>query len=133
MVNEPIRRAGEAMRAALLLGLMGAAALLAGCAGRDANPEPVDWAFDKYYTCQDIAAEKDRISQEMVNRYDEQASRRSSDNDLMARTIPFLPVGDFAIDENHGSGKAKSAQQVEIDALKARDAHLNAMSTDRGC
>jgi hypothetical protein len=116
-----------------MLGLMGVAALVAGCAGRDSNPEPVDWAFDKYYTCQDIAAEKDRINQEFVNRSVEQAAVRSRDNDLMARTIPFLPAGISAVDETRMSGSAKSPQQVEIDALKARDAHLNAMATDRGC
>ena len=41
--------------------VLGTVVLLAGCAGREANPEPTQWAYDKYYTCQDIRAEKDRI------------------------------------------------------------------------
>ena len=107
--------------------------LLSGCAGRLANPEPVDWAFDKYYTCQDIRAEKDRINQAFIDRNVEQASIRSRDNDLMARTIPFLPPGLAAVDESRMSGSAKTAQQTEIDGLKARDAHLDSMAADRGC
>ena len=61
------------MRAALILGFVGGALLLSGCAGRLANPEPVDWAFDKYYTCQDIRAEKDRINEAFLRRNVEQA------------------------------------------------------------
>ena len=121
------------MRAPLILGLMGAAVLLTGCAGRLANPEPVDWAFDKYYTCKDIRAEKDRINEAFLDRNIEQASIRQRDNDLMSRTIPFLPPGLAAVDESRMSGSAKTAQQVEIDALKARDAHLDGMASDRGC
>jgi hypothetical protein len=121
------------MRAALILGLMGGAVLLTGCAGRLANPEPVEWAYDKYYSCQDIRAEKDRINQGFLRRNVEQASIRSRDNDLMTRTIPFLPPGLAAVDESRMSGSAKTAQQVEIDALKARDAHLDGMAADRGC
>ena len=121
------------MRASLMLGLMGAAALLAGCSGRDANPEPVDWVFDKYYTCKDIAAEKDRITQQVQARDIEAQKRRQADNDLMSRTIPLLAPGVFAVDETRMSESAKSPQQVEIDALKARDQHLDQMATDRGC
>src|SRR5256885_6789803 len=121
------------MRAPFILSLMGAALLLPGCAGRLANPEPVDWAFDKYYTCQDIRAEKDRINQAFLDRNVEQASIRSRDNDLMARTIPFLPPGLAAVDEARMSGSAKTSQQIEIDALKARDVHLDSMAADRGC
>src|ERR1700759_2529528 len=121
------------MRAALMLGLMGAAVALSGCAGRLANPQPVDSAFDKYYTCQDIRAEKDRINQAYLDRNVEQAALRQRDNDLMSRTIPFLAPGVFAIDESRTSESAKSAQQVEIDALKARDQHFNSMAPDRGC
>jgi hypothetical protein len=121
------------MRAALILGLMGAAVALSGCAGRLANPEPVDWAMDKYYTCQDIRSEKDRINQAFLDRHVEQASIRQRDNDLMARTIPFLPPGLAAVDETRMSGSAKTPQEIEIDALKARDQHLDGMASDRGC
>src|SRR5712675_1580904 len=121
------------MRAMLILGLIGAAALLAGCAGRLANPETVDWAFDKYYTCKDIRAEKDRINHEFLLRNVEQASIRSRDNDLMARGIPLVSTGWAAVDETRISSSAKTPQQVEIDALKARDAHLDGMAADRGC
>jgi hypothetical protein len=121
------------MRAALMLGLMGAGLVLGGCAGRLANPEPVDWAMDKYYTCQDIRAEKDRINQEFLNRNVEQASIRSRDNDLMARGIPLVSTGWAAVDETRIHSSAKTPQQVEIDALKARDTHLDAMASDRGC
>jgi hypothetical protein len=115
------------------MGLMGGAVLLSGCAGRLANPEPVEWAYDKYYSCQDIRAEKDRINQAFLDRHIEQASIRSRDNDLMARTIPFLPPGLGAVDETRMSGSAKTPQQVEIEALKARDVHLDGMAADRGC
>ena len=70
------------MRAAFLLGLMGAGLVLGGCAGQFANPEPVDWAMDKYYTCQDIRAEKDRTNQGFIDRHVEQAAIRQRDNDL---------------------------------------------------
>jgi hypothetical protein len=121
------------MRAALTLGLLGATVLIAGCAGRDPNPEPVDWAFDHYYTCQDIRAEKDRIYQAVQDRGVEQAKLRSRDNDLMARTIPFLPPALSAVDESRMSGSAKTAQQIEIEALKERNTHLDGMAADRGC
>jgi hypothetical protein len=126
------------MRAALRLGfiaggLMGAGLALGGCAGRLANPEPVDWAMDKYYTCQDIRAEKDRINQGFVDRHVEQAAIRQRDDDLMSRTIPFLPPGLAAVDETRMSGSAKTPQEVEIDALKARDTHLDQMASARGC
>jgi hypothetical protein len=51
----------------------------------------------------------------------------------MARTIPFAAPGLVAVDESRMSGSAKSAQEVEIEALKARDAHLDGMAADRGC
>jgi hypothetical protein len=121
------------MRAALILGLMGAGLVLGGCAGRLANPEPVDWAMDKYYTCQDIRAEKDRINEASLRRNVEEASIRQRDNDLMSRTIPFLPPGLAAVDESRMGGSTKSPQQVEIDALKARDQHLDQMASARGC
>ncbi len=123
------------MRRLMTLGLLSAiaGALLAGCAGRLANPEPVDWAMDKYYTCQDIRAEKDRINQEFVNRHVELASIKQRDDDLMSRTIPFLLPGTFAIDEARGGGSAKSPQETEIEAMKARDAHLDQMASARGC
>ena len=81
----------------------------------------------------DIRAEKVRITQAMQDRGIEQASIRQSDNDLMSRTIPFLAPGTFAIDESRTSGAAKTPQEAEIEALKARDAHLDAMAADRGC
>jgi hypothetical protein len=114
-------------------GLLGAGLMLASCAGRVANPEPVDWAYDKYYGCKDIRAEKDRIQQAIQDRGVEQAFIRSRDNDLMARTIPFLPPGLSAVDETRMSSSAKTPQEVEIEALKARDAHLDSMAADRGC
>jgi hypothetical protein len=122
------------MRAVFILGLMGVGTLLGGCAGRLANPQPVDSAFDKYYTCQDIRAEKDRINQAFLDRNVEQASLKQRDDELMTRTIPLLLLpGVGAIQETRASGSAKSPQQVEIDALKARDAHLDGMAADRGC
>jgi hypothetical protein len=116
-----------------MMGSVLGAVLLAGCAGREANPEPTQWVYDKYYTCQDIRAEKDRIFTEIEARNVEQAKLRARDNDLMARTIPFLAPGVAAVDETRMSGSAKTAQEIEIDALKARDAHLDGMATDRGC
>jgi hypothetical protein len=117
------------------LGLLSAAAgaLLAGCAGRLANPEPVDWVMDKYYTCQDIRAEKDRINQAFVDRNVEQVSIRKRDNELMSRGIPLVSPGIAAIDSTRVSSSAKTPQQIEIDALKARDAHLDQMASARGC
>lgn len=123
-----------ALTSSLLMGgVLGAAMLLAGCAGREANPEPVAWVYDKYYTCQDIRAEKDRIFHAIQDRNVEQASLRHRDNDLMSRTIPFLPPGLAAVDESRMSGSRKSAQQIEVDALQARDKHLDGMASDRGC
>jgi hypothetical protein len=113
--------------------VLGTAVLLASCAGREANPETTTWVYDKYYTCQDIRAEKDRIFQAVEDRNIEQASIRSRDNDLMARTIPFLPPGLAAVDEARMSGSAKTAQEIEVDALQARDKHLDGMAADRGC
>jgi len=110
-----------------------AGALLAGCAGRLANPEPVNWAMDKYYTCQDIRAEKDRINEAFLRRNIEQAAIRQRDNDLMSRVGTMVTPGIAAIEETRVSSSAKTPQQVEIDALKARDAHLDAMASDRGC
>ena len=112
---------------------LGAALVLAGCAGREPNPEPTQWVYDKYYTCQDIRAEKDRIFTQIELRNVEQAKIRARDNDLMARTIPFLPPGVAAVDETRMSGSRKTAQEIEIDALKARDAHLDDMAAARGC
>ncbi len=31
------------------------------------------------------------------------------------------------------SGSAKTAQEIEIEALQARDKHLDGMAADRGC
>jgi hypothetical protein len=121
------------MRAALTICVLSTAVLLASCAGREANPETTTWVYDKYYTCQDIRAEKDRIFQAVGDRNVEQASLRSRDNDLMARTIPFLLPGIAAADEARMGRTEQTAQQIEIDALKARDAHLGGMATDRGC
>jgi hypothetical protein len=133
MPAEEYRRAGEAMRAALMMGVLGTAVLLASCAGREPNPQPTTWVYDKYYTCQDIRAEKGRIYQAAQDRGVEQELLRQRDNDLMARTIPFLAPGVFAIEETRTSGSAKTAQEIEIDALLARDAHLDGMATERGC
>jgi len=121
------------MRAALTLGLVGAALVLASCAGRQPNPEPEQWVYDKYYTCQDIRAEKGRIYQAMQDRGVEQFKLHARDNDLMARTIPFLPPGLAAVDETRMNGSKKTAQEIENDALKARDTHLDGMAADRGC
>jgi hypothetical protein len=121
------------MRAALMLGVVGAVVLLAGCAGRNANPETTTWVYDKYYTCKDIRAEKDRVAEQMRARNIEQASLRQRDNDLMSRTIPFLPPGLFAIEETRTSGSAKTPQEIENDAILARDKHLDGMAADRGC
>lgn len=122
------------MRAPLIVGLLGAATLALGaCAGREPNPEPVSWPYDKYYTCQDIRAEKDRIYQAMLDRHVEQAEIHQRDNDLMSRTIPFLAPGVMAVEQTRMSSSAKTPQQVEIDALKARNEHLNGMAADRGC
>jgi hypothetical protein len=121
------------MRAALMFCVLGTSVLLASCAGREPNPETTTWVYDKYYTCQDIRAEKDRIFQAVEDRNIEQASLRSRDNDLMSRTIPFLPPGLAAVDESRMSGSAKSAQEIEIEALQARDKHLDGMAADRGC
>jgi len=113
--------------------VLGTSVLLASCAGREPNPEPVAWAYDKYYTCKDIRAEKGRIYQAMQDRGVEQAKLRQRDNDLMSRTIPFLPPGLAAMDETRMSSSAKTPQEIEIDAFKARDAHLDGMAADRGC
>jgi len=121
------------MRAALMMGVLGTVVLLAGCAGRNPNPETTTWIFDKYYTCKDIRAEKDRIAEQVRARNVEQASLRSRDNDLMARTIPFLAPGNFAIQESRTSGSAKTPQEIENDALMERDKHLDGMAADRGC
>jgi hypothetical protein len=121
------------MRAALTLCVLSTAVLLASCAGRDANPQPVASVYDKYYTCQDIREEKGRIFDAVKDRNVEQASIRRRDNDLMSRTIPFLPPGLAAVDEARMSGSKQTAQEIEIDALKARDAHLDGMAADRGC
>ena len=121
------------MRAALTLCVLSTSVLLASCAGREPNPEPVAWVYDKYYTCQDIRAEKDRISEAMRDRNVEQARLESRDNDLMLRTIPFLAPGTMAIQESSMSSKEKTPQEIENDALLARDKHLDGMAADRGC
>lgn len=121
------------MRAALTLCVLSTFVLLAGCAGREANPEPTQWVYDKYYSCKDIRDEKDRIAEATRDRNVEQASLESRDNDLMARTIPFLAPGVFAIEESSASGKAKTPQEIENEALLARDKHLDGMAADRGC
>ena len=123
-----------ALRSSLCFGsVFGAALVLAGCAGREANPEPAQWVYDKYYSCQDIRAEKDRIYQAMQDRGVEQAKLHARDNDLMSRTIPLLPPGLAAMQESRWSSSARTPQEIEIDALKARDAHLDGMASDRGC
>lgn len=121
------------MRSLLTWGLVGAGLVLAGCNGRLANPEPVDWPYDRYYSCTDIRAEKVRIRQAAQDRGVEEYLLRQEDNDLMARTIPFLAPGNFAIQETRTSSSAKTPQQVEIDALLERNKHLDAMAADRGC
>jgi hypothetical protein len=92
----------------------------------------VDWAYDKYYTCSDIRAEKARIQQAVLDRNIEQATIRQNDNERIARSIPLVP-GLASVNESRMSGSAKTPQQIEIDALKARDTHLDTMAADRGC
>ena len=121
------------MRAALVMSVMGASMLLASCAGREPNPETTTWVYDKYYTCQDIRAEKGRIYQAAQDRGVEQAFIRKRDNDLMARTIPFAPPAMAAVDDARFSGSKKTAQEIEVDALMERDKHLDGMAADRGC
>jgi hypothetical protein len=113
--------------------ILGTSVLVASCAGREPNPQPVASVYDKYYTCQDIRDEKGRIYAAVADRGVEQASIRQRDNDLMSRTIPFLPPGLAAVDESRMSGSAKSAQEIEIEALQVRDKHLDGMASDRGC
>ncbi len=48
----------------------------------------------------------------MRNRNVEQASIRSRDNDLMARTIPFLPPALAAVDEGRMGRTEQTAQEV---------------------
>ena len=121
------------MRAALTICVLSTSVLLASCAGREPNPQPVEWVYDKYYTCQDIREEKDRIAAAIRDRNVEQASLESRDNDLMSRTIPFLPPGLAALEETSMSSSAKTPQEIENEALQARGAHLDGMAADRGC
>jgi len=121
------------MRAAFMICVLGTSVLLASCAGREPNPEPTQWAYDKYYTCQDIRAEKGRIYEAIRDRNVEQAALHSRDNDLMARTIPFLLPGIAATDEGRMGRTDMTAQEVEVEALKARDKHLDGMASDRSC
>jgi hypothetical protein len=120
------------MRAILAFGLLGAVLTVGGCAGRDANPEPVDWVYDHYYTSKDIRAEKARIQQAMQDRGIEEATIHRNDDARIARSIPLVP-GLASVTETRMSSSEPTPQQVEIDALKARDAHLDGMAADRGC
>src|SRR5262249_29918728 len=116
------------MRAALTICILGTTVLLTACAGREPNPQPVEWAYDKYYTCQDIREEKGRIADAMRDRGIEQASIRSRDNDLMARTIPFLPVGLAAADEGRLGRTDQTAQEGGMQGLEERHKHLDGIA-----
>ena len=68
----------------------------------------------------------------LADRGVEEATIYRNDNERIARSIPLVP-GLASVSETRMSGSEPSPQQVEIDGLKARDAHLDGMAADRGC
>jgi hypothetical protein len=102
------------------------ALLLAGCAGRTANPVPIVQAYDDDLSCQQIAAEIQANEARAVQLAAETKSSRNRNIGVgVVGGILFWPAL-FALDL---SGAAKA----EAEALKSRSEHLANMRVGRGC
>jgi hypothetical protein len=100
--------------------------LLAGCAGRTANPVPIVQAYDDGLSCQQIATEIQANETRGVQLAAEAKSSRNRNIGVgVVGGILFWPAL-FALDL---SGAAKA----EAEALKSRSEHLANVRVGRGC
>jgi hypothetical protein len=110
----------------LTLAAVALVALLAGCAGRQAEPVAANQPGDPDKSCNDLFKEMN------YNQYLEARAVRESDHvkannaDYVAGDAFFWPPYLLRYDP----GKAQS---TELHALQVRNANLNKMAVDKGC
>lgn len=119
------------MRLGLPISLIWGVLVVAGCAGRSANPAQEATIYDRYMTCQQIRAE-------VAKNYETQSALIRQQNDLEEKndTIKVLsiafPPGFFAVDNTVEGDYGTSPQDIEHRALATRNRHLIAIAQARG-
>jgi hypothetical protein len=102
------------------------AALLAGCAARDANPVQVSQPRDVALSCEAIDLE--------IRTADEMAARVAAESDadfgrnvvIGTLGVLFFPPALFALDLG-------PAEELELEALRQRNDHLEELRSSQGC
>jgi hypothetical protein len=97
---------------------------LIGCAGRTANPVPIEQNGDLNLTCEGIQRELDFIETEVKRLAPE--TQKTGKNTALGVAGAFLIVPWFFMD----FGKA---EQVEVDAYRRRYNHLLALGDEKKC
>jgi len=109
-----------------ILGTMAVAALLAGCAGRQAAPVAVSQADDPDKSCHELVHELNYNQYRMARLVKESNHVKAGNADVAAGGSFFFPPVLVAYDK----GKAQS---TELKALQDRNANLTKLSVDKGC
>lgn len=105
--------------------LLSAAILLAGCAGRAANPIQIYVPGDENLSCESIQGEMMQIQQEIVEKK-EKKSNIAATNVVLGITGFFVIVPWFFMN-------FKDAEGTEIEALQQRYTRLSTLATTKGC
>ena len=98
--------------------------LLAGCAGREANPIPAYLPGDNTRSCEVLTAEIAQLQSDMQRILPK--TNKGVSNTLWATAGVFLIVPFFFMD-------LKDAEKIEFDAMRTRHNRLLLICADRGC
>jgi hypothetical protein len=103
-----------------------AAALLAGCAGREAAPVAVSQADDPDKSCHQLLQELNYNQYRMALLVRESNHIKANNADVAAGVAPFFPPVMVAYDKGE-------AQSIELKAFQDRNANLTKLAVDKGC
>lgn len=116
----------------LMAAVLVSAGLLAGCAGRMANPTPEVSIFDRYMSCEDIRREVASNYEEQSDLVREQVWAEEKNDMVMGLSLAF-PPGWFAVDQTVEGEYGQSPQQLEGSALATRARHLISLAKEDQC
>lgn len=101
-----------------------AAILLAGCAGRPANPISVSQIGDESRSCDALIAELSQIDADVARKLPD--TKKTGTNIALGVAGIFFLVPWFFMDFTE-------SEQIEIEALRNRYTRLNSIAADKGC
>jgi hypothetical protein len=109
----------------LVCTLLAAMILVAGCAGRAANPVQVYIPGDEKLSCDSLQGEMAQIQAEITEKKQKRGNTFTW-NVILGVTGFFVIVPWFFMD-------FKDAEGTEIEALKKRYTRLTSLATEKGC